>query len=186
LVLIGFVAVSASLVLAPSIAPAQAIYRCGSTFSQSPCGSGQVQLKVAPTPSASTTPGGALAAVKQGAAFKKLKDDLIVRRRQGPPAGDVVRANIKACDAGIRGAMKDPEGARVKDVTRVGPSIDANGGLDALVAGVDYSAIVNGRNSYGGYTGEKPWICVFDTTEATIIRVKKVGQGYLTRPWFDE
>lgn len=55
-----------------------------------------------------------------------------------------------AVESGVRGAMKDPDSARFG-------SISASKSDKGVISVCGY---VNGRNSFGGYTGEQPFIGV--------------------------
>jgi len=63
---------------------------------------------------------------------------------------DLTSAQIQAVHNGVRGALKDPESAR----------------FGSIVAGTDTKGVViacgwvNAKNSFGGYTGEKPFMGV--------------------------
>ena len=101
-------------------------------------------------------------------------------RVQGPapivqdlPANDETVRNASAlCDAAVRAEMKDPEAARVSNIRRgrIGkwcrPNIDVR----------YYWMVVNGKNSYGGYVGDKPYRCALDMSESTVLGVAQIGE----------
>lgn len=75
------------------------------------------------------------------------------------------------CELGIRtqGAWKDPDSIKIGNVRRLGfTTIKLH---DATLPVVQYSVGVNGKNSYGGYTGEKLALCFLDSTESRLLRV---------------
>ena len=131
-------------------AQAQGIYRCGNTFSQQPCGADAKVVQAPPV---------------RVAAMKALPDT--------PPADKVIEANKLACAAAVRSAMKDPESARMGEARRSRPDVDYFKGRSFHV--VTYFVNANGKNSYGGYTGEKLHICSFDPDEKRIIRTAEIG-----------
>lgn len=63
---------------------------------------------------------------------------------------DLTSAQIQAVHTGVRGALKDPESARFG-------SIVAGTNADGVVFACGW---VNAKNSFGGYTGEKPYMGV--------------------------
>jgi hypothetical protein len=176
----------------------QSMYRCGSTFSQTPCGAGQQEIEVKAQRDCDLEanrymPRCARASASSGphindaalAEYRRQKADLAERRRHAPPEPAKIEATKRTCETAVRAALKDPEGARVRDVTRMGPSILFISS-DKTLPAVDYSMIVNGKNSYGGYAGEKPWLCVLDPGESNVIKVNEVGFPYLKQPWYDQ
>ena len=132
LAVIGTTAISTS---------AQSIYKCGSTFSDQPCGPDAKQIGKAPT------------------AALRLPADI-------PPSADRIAANLATCDRTTRASMKDPDAAKIRPIGRVGPAFQWK--MGERVVGVNYAIAVNGKNSYGGYTGEKTYFCGFDSTETTM------------------
>lgn len=138
------------LFLLTAFAQAQGIYRCGNNFTQQPCGADAKVVQVAPV---------------KLAAMKALPDN--------PPADSVIEANKLACVAAIRSGMKDPESARMGTARRSGADVDYFNGRSFHV--VTYTVNANGKNSYGGYTGEKLHICSFDPDEKRIIRTAEIG-----------
>ncbi len=122
-------------------ASAQGVYRCGNTFSEQPCGPDAKQIVAPPMK-------------------EKLQADT-------PPSQAVIAANLATCEKATRTKMKDPDAAQIKLIGRVGPSFMYSKGK--RIQGVTYHIAANGKNSYGGYTGEKLYVCGFDTTEQTLI-----------------
>ncbi|HEY3046819.1 MAG TPA: hypothetical protein VGJ72_05050 [Polaromonas sp.] len=129
---------------------AQTMYRCGNTFSERPCGPDAKVLVQGPA-----------------------KEQPLVALPDTPPSADVIEANKLACASAVRNAMKDPEAARIGTVTRSGPGVDYFQMRTFQV--VIYFVNANGKNSYGGYTGEKLHMCSFDPSEKTIIRTRELG-----------
>jgi len=58
---------------------------------------------------------------------------------------------VRAIQADVRQAMKDPDSARFG---RIAAAIDSDGVVTAC-------GWVNGKNSYGGYTGELPFMGIY-------------------------
>ena len=143
-------ALATLLFLLTTFAHTQGIYRCGNSFTEQPCGA---DAKVVQTPQVRV------------ASMKALPDT--------PPADSVIEANKLACAAAVRSAMKDPESARMGEARRSRPDVDYFKGRSFHV--VTYFVNANGKNSYGGYTGEKLHICSFDPDETRIIRTAEIG-----------
>lgn len=141
---------AAAVFLPSAFAQAQGIYRCGNGFTEQPCGA---DAKVLQAPPARAVP------------VKELPDN--------PPPDSVIEANKLSCVAAIRSSMKDPESARITPAKRSGPSVDYFNGQ--RFNAVSYWVNANGKNSYGGYTGEKLHICSFDPGEKYIIRTAQIG-----------
>lgn len=125
-------ALAALLFAAPVVA--QTVYRCGSTYSATPCGEGQKELKVM-TPSSS------------GGRKYKPVDDLATDEMK---AGDE-----KSCFDAVRARLKDPDSAKFSGVSRAVYEA-APGSRQTIVM---YSGYVNAKNSYGGYVGPKLFSC---------------------------
>ena len=83
------------------------------------------------------------------------------------------------CETAVRNQMKDPESARFKDMHRsrtdrwcTKPPIQVR----------YYWVTVNGKNSYGGYVGEKPYRCALDMTESVVLGISQIGEFEKTLP----
>lgn len=155
-------------------AQGQTVYRCGAVFSQVPCGEGQKEVRVQANGS---TRG---AGYDSRSVDEILRDSDEVRRKLSlkledprPPAEAVITSNIGLCEAAARTVLKDEESARFGKSVRLGPAYDYF--LGKTYRAVRYSMKINAKNSYGGYTGEKLWMCVFDETETKLVRVDQVG-----------
>lgn len=135
-----------------STASAQAVYRCGNTFSGSPCGPDAKVVIAPPAPP------------------PKLEMPATV-----PPPVEQIEANKAVCEAKTRAAMKDPESARIKSISRAGPSLQRLAGRSFY--GISYDMNVNAKNSYGAYTGEKLYNCVFAMDERTFLGSQEIA------PW---
>lgn len=96
-------------------------------------------------------------------------------RHRPPPSDEVIARNIEKCEQKIRGAMKDPDAAKVGDGRRSGPALQYVKGHMKTYAGVSYMFKVNGKNSYGAYTGNKLYSCVLDLDEKEILQVHELG-----------
>lgn len=150
-------AVLATALLASS-AQAQTMYRCGSTFSQTPCGSDAKSVRVSPSDLSSDT---------------VAKQAVLAAQKQPAPSQEVIAANIETCERRIRTAMKDPDAARISEGARGGPSVEYEDGRSYPV--VRYFFKVNGKNGYGGYVGDKLYVCVYDLGEKRIVRIRESG-----------
>jgi len=148
----------------------QTVYRCGSTFSQVPCGEGQ---KTVYTKSNGVKDAG-------GSTSDIIRDLEETKRKlatkipdANPPSEQVLASNKAKCGEAARNMLKDPESARIGEVSRTGPAHD-------YVAGKTYPAVsymldINAKNSYGGYTGKKAWACVFNPDETVLLRVYQLS-----------
>lgn len=136
-----------------SVASAQAVYRCGNTFTGTPCGP-DAKVLVAPPP-----------------APAKLEAPAYTP----PPPADQIEANKATCEKKTRAAMKDPESTRIKSVSRAGRALQRLAGKSFY--GVSYDMNVNAKNSYGAYTGEKLYNCVFSMDEKTYLGSQEIA------PW---
>lgn len=129
-------------------AGAQGIYRCGNTFSEQPCGPGAITIQPArPAPAPQSTLG-------------PLPDT--------PASPETVAAAKAACVAAVRAKLKDPDSLKLGAVERRGTWYAYVG--DQRVPARAYAVNANARNSYGGYTGERTYLCSMDlATETTIL-----------------
>lgn len=139
---------AAILIAACTHAAAQTMYRCGNTYSQSPCGADASELKAAGVPQPIAT-----------SALEPLSPD---RHEQ-----------VKAtCEHGIRTrpSWKDRETLKIGEIRRGKRSevVTLNGKRQSIVP---WYAIVNARNSYGAYIGERIVDCYFDSKEDTLLDV---------------
>jgi hypothetical protein len=127
-------------------ASAQTLYRCGNTFSQTPCGEGAREVRAAGVAQPVVAPPLAPIDVKR-------ETDLAAQ-----------------CLYAIRSipAWKDRESLKISRPERAtaGVARDVNG---RRIAVVPWYAQVNAKNSYGGYTGDKMANCYFDSTESRIV-----------------
>ena len=132
---------------------AQKMYRCGSTYSQTPCGAEAKEIEIKGAPAASN-----------GVVSKKLQDN----------APEELRAkSIELCKLAVLGQLKDPDSAKFQNISR---SNSLERRLPALngpfVKTSGFNGYVNAKNSYGGYTGNKLFFCSVDyETETRILDV---------------
>ena len=83
----------------------------------------------------------------------KIREKLYQPVVDKPPAPEVIEANKRLCEKKTRASMKDPEAVRIKGIVRTGASNSYLNG--ETYPAVTYHLNVNGKNSYGAYTGEK-------------------------------
>lgn len=123
-------------------ASAQTMYRCGNTFSQQPCSAG---AKEVPT---SGVPQPIVATVASPDQVEKMK---------------------VACRSWITNvpSWKDRSSIQIGEIKRLDPERRDVAGRSQLV--VPYMALVNAKNSMGGYTGERPYGCYTNGDETKII-----------------
>ena len=135
------VVIAIGLALVAGAASAQHLYRCGSTFSQTPCGPDAKQVSAAvPQPSGPVDP----------EVRVKIEDD---------------------CRRWIVGVpqWKDRESVRIGTIYR-----GANQPRDGRVLRA-YHVSVNAKNSYGGYQGERPFVCYADEASAKVLDLYQPG-----------
>jgi hypothetical protein len=153
--------VALAMLVCATTSYAQKVYRCGSAYTATPCGSDARQINI---PVAS--PVGPGASIDFAAHERKLRQ----RVPDVQTSESQITANKLACVAGVRSALKDPDSAKFEPVTRTGSQISYENGL--YVPRVHYAVNVNAKNSYGGYTGAKPWFCLFDALDAQLVKAK--------------
>lgn len=162
----------------------QTFYKCGNTFSQTPCAANAEKIEVKPAlgidcndykhmfSGACNGKSGSSVASNVAGARAKVQKQIDAMPPTIPPSPDVIEANKRACLARIMAILKDPESARVGEITRaLGPKPDyetARGWFPSI----SYTVSINAKNSYGGYTGSKIWACSFDLAERNILRAR--------------
>ena len=151
------VAFAVSAMVSAAACTGQTVYRCGNTYSQTPCPDASTVKIDAPNASSSNLD--AQIAEHKKKAFEKLPDN--------PPGAPVIEANKALCQQAILGTLKDPDSAKITNLSRHGNRNNYFGGK--WVAGPAYSADVNAKNSYGGYVGTRYWSCVFTPDESTLL-----------------
>lgn len=94
-----------------------------------------------------------------------------VAQPSAPPAAEAISAIETDCRTWITRvpAWKDPESVRIGPITRA-ELVTRDGRM--LRA---YRVMVNGKNSYGGYAGERPFVCYADETAAKVVDLYKPG-----------
>ena len=132
---------------------AQKMYRCGSTYSQTPCGAEAKEIEIKGAPAASS-----------GVVSQKLPDNA---------PEELKTKSIELCKLAVLGQLKDPDSAKFQNISRSN-SLERrlpilNG---PLVKTSGFNGYVNAKNSYGGYTGNKLFFCSVDyETETRILDV---------------
>ncbi|MBN8751144.1 MAG: hypothetical protein J0I65_27125 [Variovorax sp.] len=159
-----------SITLALSPAAAQKMYRCGNTFSQTPCDS---------TGQATDLPKGAN---QSRDSFEARLEDLKREQAKGEknihklseklppvpaPSAEAVAANEDLCRKSILLQLKDPDSAKFERGFR-GNAQNYYGPKSEVVSGIAYYQSVNAKNSFGGYTGAQTWVCYFDMNEKAV------------------
>ena len=93
----------------------------------------------------------------------------------GPSDADIAVVRSKAaalCEAALRTvpAWKDASSLQVTNLIRVGhTTIKLH---DTTLVAIQYSATVNGKNSYGAYAGQKPARCFMNETETKVLDIQ--------------
>ena len=165
---------------------AQPVYKCGSTYSQEPCAPGAHEIKIHRPPLDPNSLDGMrtrwaaedVQRAKTGAALAEIRDkqrlaalsDIDNASPLNPPTAAQMALNENLCKAEIVERMKDPDTVKFRGFRRspkADVSIDSRTGMPH--AGVSYYIDVNGKNSYGGYTGFKASRCVFNLKETLVL-----------------
>lgn len=124
----------------------QTMYRCGSTFSQTPCGEDAKSHKV-------FSSGAAESGFQQRVAKIKAECEQWIRRIP---------------------QWKDSDSVKLEDgITRGKHELRKVDGAPQIV--VPYYASVNAKNSYGAYAGSRPYVCYANQGETRIIDFYKAG-----------
>lgn len=163
---------------------AQTMYKCGNTYSQTPCAADAKKIEVKPAVGVDCSSTNHMfsetckeKSISSGShnvaeARAKVQKQIDVMAPIVPPSADVVEENKKRCLTRIMAMLKDPESARVSEVSRAsGPQPDyetARGWFPSI----SYTVSINAKNSYGGYTGSRLWACSFDLSEQEILRAR--------------
>lgn len=123
------------------------VYKCGNSFSQTPCSNEAKQLS--------------------GITSKPSEPNNQHKART---------ENIKAeCDRWIRSlpGWKDPDSVKHDGIFRGKQEVRNIHGTPLIV--VPYYASVNAKNSYGAYAGARPYVCYANQGETRIIDFYKAG-----------
>lgn len=69
----------------------------------------------------------------------------------------------RLCSAAIKSMLKDPESLRIE-------------GMHTGLQPGQYNLLVNAKNSYGGYTGAKPFVCTLSPDGKRVVKVMNFGR----------
>ncbi len=126
-----------------------AVYKCGSTYSQTPCGENAKVIQIRPSME-----------VSDG---QKLKDIPL----------NIEKLNIEYCQERLKigSPWKD------RDSLKFSPTIRSKSSAFVKINGkqtevVPYITKVNAKNSYGAYAGDSLAVCYFDLNESKILDQK--------------
>ncbi len=164
---------------------AQPVYKCGNTYSQTPCAPDAKAVDIKASNGCEIAENRyrsdcfdrrladsdkASAKLSKEIALSKLRVQKVIDENGPitPPSEATLARNYAACQAAIRTKLKDPDSAKFDAFTR---SANAAPALDYPTwhAAIAYSGLVNAKNSYGGYTGSKFAWCAFDLAEQRIL-----------------
>lgn len=90
-----------------------------------------------------------------------------------PATNETIQRATALCETAVRNQMKDPESAKIKDIRR---SRTDRWCRTPPIQVRYYWMTVNGKNSYGGYVGEKPYRCALDMGESVVLGVAQIGE----------
>lgn len=84
------------------------------------------------------------------------------------PAAVFAQQGTKTCTEALRASMRDPDSMRLTQILPPDPRpFDYSG-----VKVVGYELVANARNGFGGYTGDKIYLCLVDAaTQRTVVRL---------------
>lgn len=163
---------------------AQTMYKCGSTYSQTPCANNAQKIEVKPALEVDCSnynhifsdacrgksPANNMNSVTE--ARNKVQKQIDSMPAIVPPSAEAIETNKKRCLARINAMLKDPESARIGEIRRAsGPEPDYETSRGWFPS-ISYTVGINAKNSYGGYTGSKVWACSFDLKEKEILRAR--------------
>lgn len=163
---------------------AQIIYKCGSTFSQTPCAADAKKIEVKPALGADCSDyknmfsdacrgkSSSSGANDVAAARAKVQKQIDAMPPAVPPSSEVIEANKKRCLARITLMLKDAESARMGEVSRASSPTPDYETAKGWFPSIAYTVSINAKNSYGGYTGSKTWQCSFDLAEKELLRAR--------------
>ncbi|MCS4509148.1 hypothetical protein [Xylophilus ampelinus] len=145
------------LFLAPCLtAGAQTMYKCGNTYSQNPCDSAAREYKL---PGAKAPPATASAIAS------------------GKPLSPADESKVEALKARCADALRTVPMWKDRDTIKMG-SINRGTETRSVVLSngsfrqvVPYYTMINAKNSYGAYGGEKVAACYFDLDEKSLVDV---------------
>lgn len=174
----------ASFLFIQTSSNAQTVYKCGTIYSQTPCATDAKKIEVKPAVGVDcsnythmfsdacrdkSTSGNANSIIEARAKVQKQIDAMYPTV---PPSAETIAENKKHCLARIMAMLKDPESARVGEISRAnGPEPDYETSRGWFPS-ISYRVSINAKNSYGGYTGSKNWACSFDLKEQEILRTR--------------
>ncbi len=90
-------------------------------------------------------------------------------------SAEQIASNKLLCKMGVLARLKDPDGAKLSEIERLGASNVFIFGNTKVMALISYHVQVNARNSFGAYTGEHIWVCDFDMGETKLMQAHEVG-----------
>lgn len=123
------------LVMCSQFVTAGTAYRCGNTFSQTPCGENAKEQTL-----------------NSGSAAN---------------SSDFISVCLTAAKELIQ--FKDPESLRVESSSKpVAKVIDY---ADAKLMAYEVTININGKNSYGGYSGAEPYICYLSQDKKRVLQI---------------
>ncbi len=107
----------------------------------------------------------------KGAPIKMVQPD--------PPVDEAtIQLASSLCEAAARAIMKDPEAARISNIHRSRTDNWCNPSRKVRY----YWMMINGKNSYGGYTGDQPYRCALDISETDVLSVIQIRESEKTIP----
>ena len=137
-----FVGLLSSLWLAAGACPAQTLYKCGSTFSQTPCASTAEEVTVPKGRTATTA------------------------------STEVPGQGLEMCRAAVprMSGVKDPYSAVIESIGEVRHDTLRIGDESVIVK--RYDVLMNAKNSYGAYAGAKLYRCFVSVDEKRLLEVQ--------------
>jgi len=130
------------LCLFHGLCPAQTLYKCGNTYSQTPCAATAEEVTVPKGRTATTA------------------------------STEVPGQGLEMCCAAVPqgSGLKDPYSAVIESIS--GPQHDTLRIGDQLIVAKRYDVMMNAKNSYGAYAGARLYRCFVSVDEKRLLEVQ--------------
>ena len=134
-----------STLLAVTAQSTHAVFKCGNTYSQTPCASDAIKLGIDSTPNSTSS----------------------LAPNTSP---EQVEKNIKLCERALREvpSWKDRDSLKISPIKRLPKTMVVQIKSQKREA-ILYVSSINGKNSYGAYQGEKFAACYFDLKDEKLL-----------------
>ena len=176
--------IAAALALVSSAASAQSVYKCGNTYSQTPCAADSKELSIVDSGKSTTAdtdwpveltrriayPDKPSSNSKIERLYKAAQKEISDFGALTPPPAARVDANKTLCLEHAKRGLFDPMSAQITPVIRSeAAEVTTDTGNTKYLAVVAYTTTVNAKNRYGAYVGAKHFVCYFDLKEDRLL-----------------